>query len=289
MASPHLSALLLLLSASLGASSKRKILALHGGGGSANSMSSNTADLRTALGSDYEFVYASMTGNDNKEENWWADPPGGKDEPTTDRDWAANMVAALDTIVKEQGPFYGIIGYSQGAAAVPVYLAQTAASTFQMAVMFCGYIPTTHKGLEARINEESPFHDIPALSWMGTEDAIISNRMSEDQARKFTSPLVLKSEGAGHMPPCQDDGTFEDVLVFFRDPSTTSLPRGVDDATVKSSNGNACGKKDGKDFWVAAFIVVVVIIAVVPCVIVYFCCCRKKAVQEGQQAPQPEP
>merc|ERR1711871_402274 len=265
-------ALLTVLVLATPAAAKRKILALHGGGGSAKSMSDNTADLRTALGSEYEWVYASKAGNDDTQENWWDDPSGGKDEPTTDRDWASGMVTALNAIVQEQGPFYGIAGYSQGAAAVPVYLAQVPANTFQMAVMFCGYLPTTHQGLVDRINEQSPFNNTPALSWMGTADNIISNSMSEAQARKFTQPLVLKSQGAGHIPPCSSDGTFEDIVTFIKDPQTTALPRGVDDATLRTGGGCEASKK----VWPLLLLALIVIIPT--CIIVYCCCCKKKTV-----------
>ena len=56
------------------------------------------------------------------------------------------MVEKLNTTVSNDGPFDGIMGYSQGAAAVPVYLSQVKTGTFKWAVMFCGYIPTTHSG-----------------------------------------------------------------------------------------------------------------------------------------------
>ena len=56
------------------------------------------------------------------------------------------MVDKLNTIISNEGPFDGIMGYSQGAAAVPVYLSQVNTGTFKWAVMFRGYLPTTHSG-----------------------------------------------------------------------------------------------------------------------------------------------
>ena len=107
-------------------------------------MQYGTADILAALGSDYEFVYASI-GTASTPETWWDDPVD-KDTPTTDRDHAQTMVNTLNDIVSNEGPFEGIMGYSQGAAAVPVYLSQTPAGSFDWAVMFCGYVPTTHSG-----------------------------------------------------------------------------------------------------------------------------------------------
>ena len=135
----------MLLSAALCclAHAKKKVLVLHGGGQSASGMRYVTADLRSAL-SNYEFVYAFI-GSASTGEGWWASPVS-KGTPTTDKDHAQTMVNKLNTIVNRDGPFDGIMGYSQGAAAVPVYLSNIKDGTFKWAVMFCGYIPTTHTG-----------------------------------------------------------------------------------------------------------------------------------------------
>ena len=46
----------------------------------------------------------------------YKNPPGGKNEPTTDSNWATDSIEYLDELVSEHGPFFGILGYSQGAA-----------------------------------------------------------------------------------------------------------------------------------------------------------------------------
>ena len=96
----------------------RKILCLHGGGGDAKTFQADPGitDLRNALGDDYEFVFAQAQNNGL----WMRDPPRGKSNPTTDPEWASKSVGILNKIVAEQGPFYGILGYSQGAAFIPV-------------------------------------------------------------------------------------------------------------------------------------------------------------------------
>ena len=127
----------------------RKILCLHGGGGDAKKFQfdSGITDLKNALGNGYEFVFAQAKDGGL----WMRDPPGGKSRPTTDPDWASKSINILNEIVAAQGPFYGILGYSQGAAFIPVYLAQIPEGTFQIAVMFGGYLPTTHQGLISKI------------------------------------------------------------------------------------------------------------------------------------------
>ena len=112
-----------------------RILALHGGGQTSSGFEGDLSSLTAALGAGHTFVYASApTGN-----VWYADPPGGKGQATTDPNWASAAFAVLDGLVSSQGPFDGIIGYSQGAAMTILYLStHSAMSTFRFAVTFCG-------------------------------------------------------------------------------------------------------------------------------------------------------
>ena len=127
--------IVLLLSTSItNAQSVRKILVLHGGGGSETSIRMGVADIANELGSsssteEYEFVYANGGYGSSGTYLWIPDPPGGKGEPTTDPDIAAASVENLNMIVESEGPFYGIMGYSQGAAFTAVYLSKVPVGT----------------------------------------------------------------------------------------------------------------------------------------------------------------
>ena len=113
-----------------------RILALHGGGQSSSSFEGALTSLTATLGAGHTFVYASAPSSGNL---WYADPPGGKTQPTTDPNWSSAAFAVLDGLVSSQGPFDGIIGYSQGAAMTILYLStHSATSTFRFAVTFCG-------------------------------------------------------------------------------------------------------------------------------------------------------
>ena len=118
-----------------------------------------------------------------------------------------------------QGPFYGILGFSQGAAFVPVYLSRAPQNTFQVAITFCGYLTTTHLGLLNKVNQESPFGDIPHLVWMGVSDWIIDNSLTIDMSEKFTDPTIVVSSSAGHEVPDSNDPTFDQVVSFIGTPS----------------------------------------------------------------------
>ena len=129
-------------------------------------MAFQMGDLEGAL-PEYDFVYANAAYSDGAGGYLWIlDPPGGKDDPTTDPDFAADSVQTLDEIVETQGPFAGIVGYSQGAAFVPVYLANAQQNTFDFAIMFCGcsfhLIPSSY--LVAFVKVNSPLSHRPLFT-----------------------------------------------------------------------------------------------------------------------------
>lgn len=131
--------------------SRPKILCLHGGGGDAEGFRMQANSLtQAAPGLDFVFVSAPNSGG-----VWIPDPPssGGAKGASTDPNWDSDSAALLDGFVQEQGPFYGILGYSQGAAYAISYLSHAPAGTFQLAALFCGYLPSTHIGIMARIND----------------------------------------------------------------------------------------------------------------------------------------
>ena len=114
--------ILLVALSTLAQAQNPKILCLHGGGGSPTGMQ-NTPGIRALRNSlpSFDFVFAQGGYPSGAGEFLWViDPPGGKGEPTTDPDIANASIENLDQIVEEQGPFYGILGYSQGSMFVPV-------------------------------------------------------------------------------------------------------------------------------------------------------------------------
>ena len=122
----------------------RKILCLHGGGETGPSFrdSAGMRDVVQRAGDSYEFVF--LTGPyASRRALWIRDPPGGKSNPTTDVNWDGLSTAEIDSVIAAQGPFYGILGYSQGTAMALAYLSHAPAHTFQVGLVFCAYIPTT--------------------------------------------------------------------------------------------------------------------------------------------------
>ena len=99
-------------------SGRPRILALHGGGQTARGLElmRGMQDLTTAL-PEFDFVFASTPEENNV---WIKDPPGGKGakEPNNDPNWADLTISYLDNMVASEGPFYALLGYSQGSGMV---------------------------------------------------------------------------------------------------------------------------------------------------------------------------
>jgi predicted esterase len=222
------------------AQERLKILALHGGGSTPNGfkLSRGMRDLEEAL-PEFEFVYAEggyPTKDDGKRKLlqkrrlqkdggflWIPDPPN-KNQPTTSPKIADDSLANLNQILEEQGPFYGLLGYSQGGAFVSVYLSKLPPGTFEKAMIFCGYRTTTHLGLLDGVNEESPFGDIPALIWIGKFDFIIRPKLSRELIPLFKDPTKIESPSGTHAVPGTNDPTFDDVVDFIRDDNISTPP-----------------------------------------------------------------
>jgi len=206
-----------------------KILALHGGGETPTSFQDQDGivSLMNNL-SEFEFVFADAPLNNV----WMQNPPGGKGQPTTDPNWSADSIAYLDDLVSQQGPFVGILGYSQGAAFIPVYLSKTS-SKFDMALMYNGYLPSTHQGLMETINSVVPLQ-IPALIFSGEHDYGFS-AMAKDLANMFADPLYIRSLVAGHHLPLESDPVFSQILNFIMTNTSSSAGAFLSSMGVKDA------------------------------------------------------
>ena len=142
-----------------------------------------------------------------------------RDRPNEDRGWADLSIEYLDGIVEEYGPFYGILGYSQGCPMATVYIANSNAS-FEKAFLFNGYLPTTHSGLNDTINEVAPL-DVDALIFGGDNDVFMFG--VQELAGVYHEPTIVISSTADHYLPFSDDETYGDVLAFFREGTNENL------------------------------------------------------------------
>jgi predicted esterase len=176
-------------------------------------------DFMDRAGPSYEFVFADGPYGGSDGRLWIKDPPGGKGQVTTDPSFDEESTAVLDGIVESEGPFYGILGYSQGTAATLSYLSIAPPGTFQIAMTFCSYVPTTHQGITERIEAAAPY-SIPMYVYMSTLDFIITNCMTNEFAALFSSPTrATNDDGSagltGHAPPLEGAQGFGELVAFL--------------------------------------------------------------------------
>ena len=204
-----------------GPDEKLKILMLHGGGEEPYNFQNQqgVVDLMEAL-PQFEFVFADAPVNNL----WLQDPPGGKDYPTLDPKWADESIDYINELVSQHGSFWGILGFSQGAAFIPVYLANTNYE-FKVALMYNGYLPETHEGLMQQINQNAPF-ETKSMVFIGKNDYNFRD-LGYDLYSKFSNGLLVESDSAGHHLPIQSDSTFETIVNFIFPKESSETPNSL--------------------------------------------------------------
>ena len=188
----------------------KKILCLHGGGGSGASFQyqQGIQDLRQAL-PNWDFVFATSPVSGGV---WYDDPPGGGKEPTNDPNWANDAINYLDNFIQSEGPFDAILGYSQGVPMSLVYIA-TGNYSFDKVLLFNGYLPTTHNGLMSRINAYS-LYDEDTLIFLAENDYGFY-QIGLELKTKFSNYTELISATAEHALPTTSDSQFQAVVDFL--------------------------------------------------------------------------
>jgi len=196
----------------------KKIMALHGGGQSANQMEQDYGiqDLIEAL-PEYEFFFPETPENGDV---WVRDPPGGKEEGTTDPGWADDSINYLDNYIEQNGPFYAILGFSQGAAMSVIYLAYSDV-IFEKVILMNGYLETGHQGLMDTIEINTPFQE-PALVFEGEDDDWFGYGSAE-LADIFSNSTHLIGDAAHH-PPYESDRTFQEVVNWIKESQEVTNP-----------------------------------------------------------------
>lgn len=189
---------------------KKKILCLHGGGDNANNFKTQKGmqDLMNSL-DNYEFVFIDSPLGSGL---WWDDPVS-KDTPTTSTSHADVAINYIYNYINSYGPFYGLLGYSQGAAMACVFLAYKQNINFERVLLFNGYLPTTHSGLMSTINNNSPY-STKTLIFLGAKDAFFYD-LGLNLKSIYSNYTEIISTSAEHHLPYITDNTFIEVKNFI--------------------------------------------------------------------------
>ena len=97
---------------------------------------------------------------------------------------------------QSQGPFDGVLGFSQGATLAALLCLTT--DLFQFAVLFAGYVPRDSTVLAA-LDAGAPC-TLPSFHCFGATDASVPPDVARALASRFADPVIHEHEG-GHVVP----------------------------------------------------------------------------------------
>ena len=202
---------------------KLRILALHGYLQSGPVFRSRTGSLRKALKRTCEFVFAEGPhevaqpgdqdvqscggGVEEVKRAWWLAP--AEENQLRPRDTSTcrgieESLQTLENLLREEGPFDGVLGFSQGGAAAALLCAaiqkeQIAAPQFRFALFFGAFAPRDPT-YAAFIRDACL--DIPSLHYFGESDNLVTEERTAELHSFFGSDTALKvPHPQGHCIP----------------------------------------------------------------------------------------
>jgi len=190
-----------------------KVLVIHGYRQSGKSSREKTGSFRKGLKKYLDLVYItapnkipSFGDTESEEYGWWFSSKqndnlsfNAKEESTLD-DGHDEALKLIKKTFEEQGPFDGILGFSQGAtmAAHVCSLVNKDDPIFKLkfAVLCAGFKSRStnhHNYYEKQI-------ELPTLHVYGDTDQVIPKEMSLELMEIFTQSSVLNHAGGHHLP-----------------------------------------------------------------------------------------
>ncbi|XP_069471457.1 esterase OVCA2 [Ambystoma mexicanum] len=134
---------------------------------------------------------------------WFSNPQEDTFNALEVSDSCKGLEESMEAVAKvfvEQGPFSGILGFSQGAALVAMLCALKQRGDqrfpFDFAILVAGF--------KSRSTEHQDFYkepiDVPTLHVFGETDRVIPGEMSQELLSHFIEPSILTHQG-GHFLP----------------------------------------------------------------------------------------
>ncbi|ODV61981.1 alpha/beta hydrolase [Ascoidea rubescens DSM 1968] len=209
---------------SLNSSSKTKILFLHGFAQSGKIFEAKTSGFRKNLKKsipNVEMVYvdgsiklsktdfhfdsiskldSTRGGEQINYYGWWTT----HDDSISESQFHSNTIAYLQRVFKEQGPFDGVIGFSQGAAMAAIVASSISlfdpSNVLKFAIVFSGF-PLKFENLQRKYLGKRI--TIPTLHIFGELDTVILNEASELLVTQFckSNTVTVYRHPGGHFVP----------------------------------------------------------------------------------------
>ncbi|XP_037948773.1 esterase GA18864 [Teleopsis dalmanni] len=208
---------------------KLRVLCLHGYRQNGDAFKSKLGSFRKHVGKYADFVFiaaphlaaALEMSPDNTQEDqrsWWANKDDGSFKGTNKNGPAIGFQQSLRLVEEtwtNQGPFQGLLGFSQGACFVGLIcgLAKKKLTSIkpEFAVLSSGF-------LSGSLVHKSAYEElisIPSLHIFGSTDEIIPKQMSEELAKHFKNPEILVHNGGHYFPATAQQK--QSYIFFFQD------------------------------------------------------------------------
>lgn len=173
-------------------SARLRILCLHGYHGSARVMHAQLGSLKGMLEPYADLIAVDAPSLDQGDFGWWHATSSPFTHETTYQGWERTKTG-LGRIFLEQGPFDGILGFSQGAILAGILCGMNGVSDlpikFDFAIMVGGFL-ARDKEL-AKVYAHRELYAIPTLHVYGTSDMVVDALQSEKLSLRFRDPQVI--------------------------------------------------------------------------------------------------
>ena len=214
---------------------KLRVLCIHGYRQNEASFRERTGALRKLLKKQVDFFFLSAPHvipepanlarpEEEQERGWWFSKPERSYYALERTDCCLGFQASVDAIRKafeEQGPFDGVLGFSQGAAFVPLLgvLKQREPAgplRFRFVILVAAF-----KSLVSPHSEyyDGALLDVPSFHVIGASDTVIPASVSEELAACCPMATVYRHDGGHYIPA---SGQLRAALMNFLTPFSSS-------------------------------------------------------------------
>ena len=211
---------------------KLRVLCIHGYRQNESSFRERTGALRKLLKKYVEFCFLSAPHvipepqnlsrpEAEQERGWWFSKPDRSYYALEKTGCCLGFEASVETVRKafeDDGPFDGVLGFSQGAAFVPILGVMRQKEPdgpiqFRFAILVAAFksLVSPHSDY---YSTSSPL-DVPSFHVIGATDAVIPAQVSEELAASCTDATVYRHDGGHYIPA---SGQLKAALAEFLEP-----------------------------------------------------------------------
>ena len=213
-------------------SKKLKVLCIHGYRQNEKIFRERSGGLRKLLKKHIDFVFLTAPHEipeeanlsrpkEERERGWWFSRPGDSYNAMDKTDICTGYQDSLQSIKEQflsEGPFDGIMGFSQGAAFVSLLCIlkndSTAGIDFKFAIMIAGF--------KSLVSPHAPLYrgpiDCPSFHTIGATDGVIPTQSSEELLATFVDGVAYRHDGGHYIP---SSPSLRTALLEFLEPFVT--------------------------------------------------------------------